>query len=167
MATQRQFTPRQPSEFEEKVLQIRRVSRKTKGGNRISFTALVIVGDKKGRVGVGLGKGLDVQNAVRKGVRLAQRDMVNVPLRGDTIPHEIKEKFGAARVYLKPAPQGSGVIAGGSVRAVVELAGIRNIVGKIMGNNNKMSNVYATLNALRSIEQLAGKHSQLKTTKQK
>lgn len=159
--------PKQPGDFEEKVLQIRRVSRKTKGGNRISFTALVIVGDRQGKVGVGLGKGLDVQSAVGKGARLAKRDLVTVPLEGDTIPHLIKWKYGAARVLLKPAPQGSGVIAGGSVRAVVEAAGVRNIVGKILGNNNKMTNVYATLYALREIEQLAKKHAYLKLGKKK
>lgn len=164
---QHQQQNRQPSEFEEKVLQIRRVSRKTKGGNRISFTALVIVGDRKGRVGVGLGKGLDVQSAVGKGSRLAKRDLVNVPLKGDTIPHMIKQKYGAAKVLLKPAPQGSGVIAGGSVRAVVEAAGVRNIVGKILGNNNKMSNVMATLAALRAIETLAKKHQYLNLKKAK
>jgi small subunit ribosomal protein S5 len=153
--------PQEQGEFEEKVIQIRRVSRKTKGGNRISFTALVIVGDRKGRVGVGLGKGPDVQAAVGKGGRLAKRDMVNVPLRGDTIPHTLKYKYGAARILLKPAPAGSGVIAGGSVRAVVEAAGVRNIVGKILGNNNKMSNVMATLGALREIEMLAKKHAHL------
>ncbi len=158
----REQQPRQAGEFEEKVLQIRRVSRKTKGGNRISFTALVIVGDRKGKVGVGLGKGLDVQSAVGKGSRLARREMINVPLRGDTIPHMILQKYGAAKVLLKPAPQGSGVIAGGSVRAVVEAAGIRNIVGKILGNNNKMTNVMATLSALHEIEILAKKHSHLK-----
>ena len=146
-------------------MQIRRVSRKTKGGNRISFTALVITGDKKGRVGVGLGKGPDVQSAVGKGSRLAKRDMVNVPLKGDTIPHMIKTKYGAAKVLLKPAPAGSGVIAGGSVRAVVEAAGVRNIVGKILGNNNKMSNVMATLAALREIEILAKKHQHLNLRK--
>jgi small subunit ribosomal protein S5 len=122
---------------------------------------LVIVGDKKGKVGVGLGKGPDVQAAVGKGARLAKRDMVVVPLRGDTIPHQISQKYGSAKVFLKPAPQGSGVIAGGSVRAVVEAAGVRNIVGKILGNNNKMTNVYATLNALRAIQILAKKHSHL------
>lgn len=162
---QHQQQPKQPSEFEEKVLQIRRVSRKTKGGNRISFTALVIVGDRKGRVGVGLGKGLDVQSAVGKGSRLAKRDMVTVPMRGDTIPHMIHQKYGAARVMLKPAPQGSGVIAGGSIRAVVEAAGVRNIVGKILGNNNKMTNVMATLSALRAIEVLAKKHAHLNLRK--
>lgn len=153
--------PKEPKEFDEKVLQIRRVSQKTKGGNRISFTALVIVGDHKGRVGVGLGKGTAVNTAIQKGARLARRDMVNVPLSDGTIPHTILQKYGAAKVLLKPAPEGTGIIAGGSVRAVVEAAGVRNIVAKILGNNNKMTNVFATLSALRAIENLAVKHSQL------
>lgn len=153
---------RPPSEFDEKVLQIRRVSKKTKGGNHITFTALVIVGDKKGRVGVGLGKGVAVNLAIQKGSRLARRDMVNLPLKDGTISHQITSKFGAAYVMLKPAPEGTGVIAGGSVRAVVEAAGVRNIVTKVLGNNNKMSNVYATLKALREIELMAQKKAQLK-----
>lgn len=165
MATQTPKTnPRQPDAqgFSERVLEIRRVSRKTKGGNRISFTALVIVGDKAGKVGVGLGKAPDTAAAIQKGSRLARRDMVNVPLKEGTIPHRITEKYGAAEVMLKPAPEGSGVICGGAVRAVVEAAGVRNIVGKILGTNNKMSNVYATFHALQSIEQLAEKRAILR-----
>lgn len=152
-------------EYDQKVLQVRRVSKKTKGGNRMGFTALVIVGDRKGKVGVGLGKAPDVKAAVTKGTRLAKRDMVNLPLVDGTIPHRIEHKFGAARVLLKPAPAGTGVIAGGSVRAVVEAAGVKNIVGKILGNNNKMSNVYATLGALREIETISQKQTSRKSLK--
>lgn len=157
------FSPNKPEvkEFEEKVLQIRRVSQKTKGGNRITFTALVIVGDQKGKVGVGLGKSLAVNTAIQKGARLAKRDMAQVPLVNGTIPHTITQKYGAARVLLKPAPAGTGIIAGGSVRAVVEAAGVKNIVAKILGNNNKMTNVFATLSALRAIQDLSKKHQQL------
>ena len=151
---QRQSRPTDNSGFNEKVLQIRRVSKKTKGGNRISFTALVIVGDGQGKVGVGLGKAVAVNTAIQKGSRLARRDMVNLPLVHGTIPHIIHQKFGAAYVMLKPAPEGTGIIAGGSVRAVVEAAGVKNIVAKILGNNNKMSNVFATLKALKTIEEL-------------
>lgn len=164
MATQApKNNPRQPdaSGFSERVLEIRRVSRKTKGGNRISFTALVIVGDKAGKVGVGLGKAPDTSAAIQKASRLARRDMVTVPLKDGTIPHRITQKYGAAQVLLKPAPEGSGVICGGAVRAVVEAAGVRNIVGKILGTNNKMSNVYATFYALEAIEQLAEKRGAL------
>ena len=151
---------RQPdsSGLTEKVLQIRRVSKKTKGGNRITFTALVIVGDGQGKVGVGLGKALAVNLAIQKGSRLARRDMTHLPLIKGTIPHQITYKFGAAKVLLKPAPEGTGIIAGGSVRAVVESAGVKNIVAKILGNNNKMTNVFATLGALKQIETLSQIH---------
>lgn len=139
-------------EFEEKVVQINRVSKKTKGGNRISFSALVVVGDRKGRVGVGLGKAADVATAMRKGSTYAQKRLIDVPIKGTTIPHEIQVKLGAARLLLKPAPAGSGVIAGGPVRAVVEVAGIRDVVGKILGTSNKASNVYATFEALKRLK---------------
>lgn len=139
-------------EFAEKVVQVNRVSKKTKGGNRIGFSALVVVGDRKGRVGVGLGKATDVQSAMRKGSTYAQKRLINVPMRGTTIPHEVHIKLGAARLLLKPAPAGSGVIAGGPVRAVVEAAGIRDVVGKILGTANKASNVYATFEALKRLK---------------
>ena len=139
-------------EFEEKVVQINRVSKKTKGGNRIGFSALMVVGDKKGRVGVGLGKAADVSSAIRKGSVYAQKRLVTIVMRGTTIPHEVRIKLGAARLILKPAPPGSGVIAGGPVRAVVEAAGIRDVVGKILGTANKASNVYATFEALKQLK---------------
>ncbi len=135
-------------EFDEKVVQINRVSKKTKGGNRIGFSVLVVVGDKKGRVGVGLGKAPEVAPAIQKGVSYAKRHLLNIKTYKTTIPHEIFVKVGAARVMLKPAPPGTGVIAGGAVRAVVEAAGIRDIVSKILGSKNQASNVYATLEAL-------------------
>ena len=138
-------------EFEEKIAQINRVSKKTKGGNRISFSVLVVVGDKKGKVGVGLGKALDVSSAVKKGLSRAKKAMITVPMRGTTIAHEVWLKKGAAKILLKPAPPGTGIIAGGAVRMVVELAGIRDIVSKILGSNNKASNVYATMEALRKL----------------
>ncbi|OGD09270.1 30S ribosomal protein S5 [Candidatus Amesbacteria bacterium RIFOXYB1_FULL_44_23] len=141
-------------EFEEKVVQINRVSKKTKGGNRVGFAALVVVGDRKGKVGVGLGKAADVSSAMKKGISYAQKRMIEVPMRGTTIPHEIRIKLGAARIMLKPAPAGSGVIAGGSVRAVVEAAGIKDVIGKILGTSNKISNVYATLEALSRLKML-------------
>ena len=139
-------------EFEEKVVQVNRVSKKTKGGNRVKFSALVVVGDRKGRVGIGLGKAADVSTAMHKGIAYAQKRLITVPMKGTTIPHEIKIKLGAARILLKPAPAGSGVIAGGSVRAVVEAAGIRDVIGKILGTNNKISNVYATFEALQRLK---------------
>lgn len=141
------------SEFEEKVVQVNRVSKKTKGGNKIGFSVLVVVGDKKGRVGVGLGGAPDVASAVRKGVGYAKKHMITVPMRNTTIPHEVLVKRGAAKILLKPAPAGTGVIAGGAVRAVVEAAGIRDVVSKILGSKNQASNVYATIEALKELHE--------------
>lgn len=138
-------------EFIEKVVQVNRVSKKTKGGNKIAFSVLVVVGDGKGRVGFGLGKAPDVTSAIRKGLSRARKNLINVPIKGTTIPHQIRFKQGAAEVLLKPAPPGTGVIAGGAVRSVVEAAGIKDIVSKILGSNNKASNVYATIEALKKL----------------
>ena len=142
----------EPKEFEEKTVQVNRVSKKTKGGNRMSFSVLIVVGDRKGRVGVGLGKATDVTSAMRKASSYAQRHLITVPMRGTTIPHEIRIKVGAARLIIKPAPPGTGVIAGGAVRAVVEAAGIRDIVSKILGTKNRASNVHATFEALKRLK---------------
>lgn len=136
------------SEFFERVVQVNRVSKKTKGGDRRSLSVLVVVGDRKGRVGVGLGKAQEVQSAVRKATAYAKKHLISVPIRGKTIPHQVLVKSGAARVLLKPAPEGTGVIAGGAVRVVVEAAGIHDIVSKILGTKNQASNVYATMKAL-------------------
>lgn len=147
-----QRTERTPSEFEEKIVQVNRVSKKTKGGNKIGFSVLAVVGDRKGRVGVGLGGAPDVSSAVKKAVAYAKKHLFIVPMRGRTIPHEVRVKLGAARVMLKPAPPGTGVIAGGAVRAVVDAAGIRDVVSKILGSKNQASNVYATMEALRQLK---------------
>lgn len=141
-------------EFEEKVVQVNRVSKKTKGGNRIGFSVVVVVGDKKGKVGVGLGKAPEVSSAIAKGVNYGRKHLITVSLRGTTIPHEIRVKKGAAIVLLKPAPPGTGVIAGGAVRAVVEAAGIKDIVSKVLGTENQASNVYATLEALKKLRSI-------------
>ena len=138
-------------EFSETVVEINRISKKTKGGNQIRFSALVVVGDKKGKVGVGLAKAPDVRSAIRKAITAAQKRMIQVPLVGTTVPYSVHEKFSAAKVLLKPAPAGTGIIAGGPMRVVLEAAGIRDAVGKILGTKNKISNVYATLKALQSI----------------
>ncbi len=139
-------------EFIEKIVQIHRVSKKTKGGNRIGFSVVVVVGDKKGQVGVGLGKAPDVKSGIQKGVRYAKKHLIHVPLTSTgTIPHDIYVKSGAAKVLLRRAPEGTGVIAGGAVRAVVEAAGVRNIVSKVLGTSNQASNVYACLEALRQL----------------
>ena len=142
----------EPKEYEEKIVQISRTSKKTKGGNKIRFSALVFVGNKKGKVGVGLGKSEDVSSAIIKGVSAAKKRLIEVPIVNDTIPHAIRVKEGAAIILIKPAPPGSGIIAGGAVRSVVEAAGIRNISSKILGTNNKGSNVHATFLALRSLK---------------
>ena len=134
--------------LEEKVVQLNRVSKKTKGGNKMRFAALVIVGNRKGRVGVGLGKSDDVSSAIIKAASTAKKKMIDVPITNDTISHPISIKVGAAQIMLKPAPAGTGIIAGGAVRAVVEAAGIKNISSKIIGTNNKASNVHATFAAL-------------------
>lgn len=141
-------------EFEEKVIQISRVSKKTSGGNKMGFSILMVVGDKKGKVGVGLGKAGDVMSAMRKGAKKAKKKMIEVPMDGTTIPFSLTVKKGAGQVLLKPSPRGSGVIAGGPVRAVVEAAGIRDISAKILGSDNQASSVYATFEALKRIKKL-------------
>lgn len=142
-------TDRAQSEFEEKIVQVNRVSKKTKGGNKIGFSVLAVVGDKKGRVGVGLGKAPDVSSSIKKGVSVAKKNLIEVPIINGTIPFEFYIKLGAAKILLKPAPPGSGVIAGGAVRSVVTAAGIHNISSKVLGTKNQASNVYAAIEALR------------------
>ena len=142
------------SEFFERVVQVNRVSKKTQGGDKRSLSVLVVVGDRKGKVGVGLGKATEVQSAVRKATTYAKKHLTLVALKGRTIPHPILVKYGAAKVLLKPAPIGTGVIAGGAVRVVVEAAGIHDIVSKSLGTKNKASNVYATLKALSQLREI-------------
>lgn len=137
--------------FTEKIIQVNRVSKKTQGGNKIGFSVLVVVGDAKGQVGVGLGKSPEVQSSIRKAVTYAKKHLIQVPMKGTTIPHPIFIKEGAAKIMLKPASAGTGVIAGGAVRAVMEAAGIHDILSKVLGTSNKASNVYATMKALRSL----------------
>ncbi|MGB9637190.1 MAG: 30S ribosomal protein S5 [Microgenomates group bacterium] len=149
--------PKVEKEFEEKVVQVNRVSKKTAGGNKIGFSVLVVVGDKKGRVGVGLGKSANVASAVEKAALYAKKHLISVPLFGTTIPHDVRVKWGAAEVLLKPAPPGSGVIAGGAVRSVVEVAGIRDISSKVLGTKNQATNVYATFEALKKLRPRAVK----------
>ncbi len=145
--------PAEPSEFFEKVVQVNRVSKKGQGGDKRSLSVIVVVGDKKGRVGVGLGKAADVQSSVAKAASYAKKHLITVPLKdGRTIPHDIFLKLGAAKVLLKTAPAGTGVIAGGAVRVVVEAAGIHDVVSKTLGTTNQASNVYATLEALKRLK---------------
>jgi len=158
---------REPKEFEEKVVQVSRVSKKTKGGNQMGFAALVVVGNRKGKVGVGLGKAKDVMNAVQKAVKKAKRRLLEIPMQGATLPFPVNMKVGAAKILLKPAPSGSGIIAGGPVRAVLEAAGVHDASSKIKGTNNKASNVYATMEALRFMRSIVDKKNiKLKSAEQ-
>ena len=139
----------------EKVVKIRRVAKVVKGGRHLTFSALVVVGDGNGRVGAGLGKAVAIPDAVRKGAATAQKALITVPLRSTSIPHVVKAKFGAAIVLLKPAPAGTGIIAGASMRAVLEAAGVKDIVTKSLGSQNPINVTWAVLEALRQLQNVS------------
>ncbi|MCV3753553.1 30S ribosomal protein S5 [Mycoplasma enhydrae] len=157
-STKRSFNSIQPKIFEEKVIDIARVTTVVKGGRRFSFSAYVVVGDKKGKVGFGHGKANEVQDAIKKAVKDAQKKVFSVPIVKGTIPHEIREKFLASKVQLRPAPKGTGIVASNTVRAVVELAGYTDISTKTYGSRTKHNIIHATVKALkkiRTVEEIA------------
>lgn len=138
-------------DYEEKNLEVARVTRVTKGGKRMRFRTLTVIGNRKGRVGFGIAKGVDVAASSTKAVAQARKALITVPLQNETLPHVVMAKFGASQVLLKPAPKGTGIKAGGAVRSVLELAGIPNVVSKILGSSNKINNVKATFAALKML----------------
>lgn len=148
---------REPREFEQKILELARVTRVTKGGKRMRFRACLIIGDRRGRVGMGVAKGADVAMSVEKAFRKAKKDMVTIPLHNETIPHIVDRKFAAARVLLMPAPQGTGLKCGGPIRVILELAGVPNAVSKVMGSNNKINNAKAVMAALKALRPFVAK----------
>jgi len=143
--------PQEPKQFEEVVINIDRVSRVVKGGRRFRFKALVVVGDRKSKVGVGVAKGADVQAAVQKATDVAKKHMTTIALDGDSVPHESEIRFSGAQVLLKPAAPGTGIIAGGVVRTIIGVTGIRNLLSKSLGSTNKVNIAYATIGALQSM----------------
>ncbi len=139
-------------EFDQKVVEVTRVTRVVAGGKRMRFRALVVIGDHKGRVGMGLKKGMDVAESVNKAVNQAKKNMITLPLVNETIPHEVTMKYKASKLMMRPARPGSGVIAGGAVRSVMELAGVKNVVSKMMGSANKVNNIKAVFKAFQTMK---------------
>ena len=140
------------SDLNERVVSLNRVAKVVKGGRKFRFSALIVVGDQNGRVGAGMGKAREVPEAIRKGVEVAKRNMIQVPMVGTTIPHEVRFKWGAAKILMKPAAPGTGVISGGAMRAVIEASGIKDILTKSLGTNNPINTVRATMLALQSLK---------------
>jgi small subunit ribosomal protein S5 len=151
MGSRYPHTSGERSELADRVVRVNRVAKVVKGGRKFSFSALIVVGDMNGRVGAGIGKAREVTEAIRKGMEVAKRNMITVPMVGTTIPHEVRLKWGAARIMLKPAAPGTGVISGGAMRAVIETAGIKDILTKSHGTNNPINTVRATLAALQQL----------------
>lgn len=147
----RNQAPAEPKQFEELVINIDRVARVVKGGRRFRFKALVVVGDRKNKVGVGVSKGADVQTAIAKATDVAKKNMITVPIANDTIPHDVEVKVSGAQVLLKPAAPGTGIIAGGVVRSIIGVTGIRNMLSKSLGSTNKVNIAYATIEALQGL----------------
>lgn len=143
---------RERSEFDQKVVEVKRVTRVVAGGKRMRFRALVVIGDHKGRVGMGLKKGVDFSESVNKAATAAKKNMITLPLTQDTIPHEMKIKYKSSSLMLRPAKPGTGVIAGGAIRQVFELAGVKNVVSKMLGSNNKVNNIKAVFEAFKHMK---------------
>jgi small subunit ribosomal protein S5 len=158
--------PEEKPEFDSRILDLARVTRVTKGGKRMRFRACIILGDRKGRVGYGVAKGADVQQSVSKATNQAKKNMVTVPIVDETIPFEVKKKFAAAHVLIKPAPRGTGIKAGGAARVVLEFAGIPNVVAKILGSNNKINNAKAAIAALNDLEAPVGQKKEAAAAKE-
>ena len=158
--------PEAYKEFEDRVISIDRVARVVKGGRRFRFRATVVVGDGKGRVGVGVGKGSEVMTSIAKAVAIAKRNLITVETFGTTIPHEVTVRFSGAEVMIKPASEGTGVIAGGAIRSVIEMAGIHDLLSKSLGSSNKINNAYATLAALNQLQaRPVGQRSEVRAQK--
>lgn len=150
----RRRAPREPKEFEEEVIQIDRVTRVVKGGRRLRFRATVVVGNKKGKVGLGVGKSTEVQGAIQKAISQAKKSLITVPMAGQTIPHRIKLKYKSAHLLLMPACPGTGIIAGGPLRKILELSGVEDVLSKSLGNNNKLTNSQAAIRALGQLQEI-------------
>ena len=152
---QRKNNPReagaQAREFDQKLVEVKRVTRVVAGGKRMRFRALVVIGDHKGKIGIGLKKGMDVTEAINKAVNAAKKSMITVPIVNDTIPHEVNIKYKSSKLLMRPARPGTGVIAGGAVRSVLDLAGVKNVISKMIGSNNKTNNVRAAFEAFKSM----------------
>lgn len=163
----RKFRPkREKPEYDQKLLDLARVTRVVKGGRRFRFRASLVIGNKKGRVGVGVGKGGDVSEAIRKAYEDAKKNLISVPIKKNTIPHEIHYKLGSAKIILKPAKIGRGIVAGGAVRAVVEFAGIKDIVSKSLGTSNKLNVARATSAALHKLSESKTREERLGMNKE-
>lgn len=148
--------------YEERIITIRRVSKKTTGGNYISFSALVAIGDGQGNVGIGIGRGLEVPPAIQKAITQAKKNLVTIPIFNETIPHQVQLKYKASRLLLKPAPPGTGLKVGGVVRAVLDLAGVNNASGKIIGTRNQITNAYAVIEAVKKLKPRILKEARVK-----
>lgn len=159
----RRFSGKPKEEFDQRILDVARVTRVMKGGKRMSFRVCIAIGDRKGRVAVALGKGADVASAVNKAVNKAKKNIVEVPIYNDTIPHQMNAKLGAAKIVLKPAAKGRGAIAGGVVRVVLDLAGVKNVSSKILGTSNKVNNAKCVVKALSELKRKEVKNNNVKS----